>query len=121
MSIVTAAPSLDRYRTVHRIEPTPHAEGWQVCKTDGIRVYTVMGRRWKHDLHVIRQLIEAEGRAIPQPDQVAAYVSPYNDDGTYVSEIADDPLGQAKAREDAFENGTLTFEWQGHAVDVDLT
>ena len=42
----------------------------------------------------------------------------------YVSERYDDPLGQAKAareaREDAFENGRLTFEWHGHAVDLDV-
>ena len=38
----------------------------------------------------------------------------------YVSERQDDPLGQAKARRDAFEDGRLTFEWHGHAVDVDL-
>jgi hypothetical protein len=42
----------------------------------------------------------------------------------YRSEIEDDGLGQAKAaveaREDAFTNGRLTFDWRSHAVDLDL-
>lgn len=44
--------------------------------------------------------------------------------GRYVSEIDGDEMGQAKAaaeaRRDAFENGRLTFEWHGHAVDLDV-
>jgi len=43
----------------------------------------------------------------------------------YVSEIDGDGLAESKraseiAREDAFENGRLTFEWHRHAVDVDV-
>jgi len=45
--------------------------------------------------------------------------------GRYVSEVDTDGLSAAKAaaeiaREDAWEHGRLTFEWHGHAVDVDV-
>lgn len=43
----------------------------------------------------------------------------------YVSEIDGDGLSESKraseiAREDAFDNGRLTFEWHGHPVDLDV-
>lgn len=42
------------------------------------------------------------------------------DDQIYQSEIADDPLGQAHALRDIFDNGRVTLEWHGHAVDLDV-
>lgn len=102
----TATPSerLAAYRSRHRIEIDASGD-WTTCATDGLKVYAVRGRQWRHDQDQIERLARE------------AYA--------YTSEVDGDGLAEAKraseiAREDAWTRGTLTFESHGHAVEVDL-
>jgi hypothetical protein len=40
--------------------------------------------------------------------------------GRYVSEIEDDGLGQAKARDDLLD-GVAHFDWRGHDIEVEVS
>src|SRR4051812_23299750 len=97
-----ATPSLDLYRTAHRIE-VDDSRALPVCRTDGIRIVPTR-RHWRHDPGAIDRLRTADFRPLYRPIE------------GYRSEIEDDGLGQAKAadeaREDAFTNGRLTFDWR---------
>lgn len=67
-TIATATPSLELYRTAHKIEPVLAPNGHQVCATDGIPVYTVVSPRWQHDPEAIRRLIRDEtARLVYEP------------------------------------------------------
>ena len=105
-----SAPSLELNRSAHRIQPVPHQEGWQVCAHCGVRVYqlTSLSQRWQHDMNVVRRLVRDETNTTVHELAVP-----------YVSEIQDDGLGQAKARDDLLA-GVAHFDWHGHDITVDV-
>lgn len=52
---VSAAERLRLYRSRHRIEIDASGD-WTTCETDGIKVYAVRGRQWRHDQDQITKL-----------------------------------------------------------------
>lgn len=102
--IATATPSLERYRTTHRIQvddsgPLP------VCAVDQIRIHPTRVGGWVHDTATTDRLHREDVRRM-----VAA---------TYVSEVRDDGLGQAKAHDDLLD-GVAHFDWRGHDIEVEV-
>lgn len=88
------APSLIAYRTTHRIQvddsgPLP------VCAVDGLRIHPTRVGGWFHDASTVRRLHREDIRAMVERP--------------YVSEMRDDGLGQAKARDELLA-GTAYFE-----------
>lgn len=60
MTTMLATPSLDRYRTAHKIVPLPATDTAWRCATDGVRVYRVLTQRWQHDQTELRKLQRLE-------------------------------------------------------------
>lgn len=105
--MATTTQSLALYRSNHRIQVDDSGDR-TVCSVDGIRVHRTRGATYRHDTAEIAALIkESYGGIWPSKQSAIDAVT---------RAVAIDI-----AREDAFENGTLTFEWNGHAVDVDLS
>ena len=75
MTTSNATPSLAKYRERHVIQVDESGDR-PVCTYDGITVSRVVSRRWQHDMNQIARLHVLD---------------------VYVSEIADDEMGQAKA------------------------